>query len=473
MSCALPLSPTMNAPQLEPILAQLEQALAARDVERAWQLLAPLHAQRTLDPRVANVWLTLLRISPGRDGLLAEVTEILEHFQDDRELQLVGCDALIRAAELLGADVPISPEGAASQAIQVAERNLSRLSKAELGAPEVGGYWLMNRANALRLAHRFAEAEDAYQGALALSPGNGHWWFNLGLLYKAQGDYERALEATCKAKETLGEHRGVLWNIALSATALGKGPQAVDAMRGLGFAARLQDSGMPYVEGLPPVQVRIATRGSGHGYAGPELDQSVLFELVWVSPASPVHGVVQTPTFRDGSVDYGDLVLWDGTPVGSTEHDGKRVPRFPLLSKLRDGGERRFRFIALEQREGEVAACVGSVPAPARIFLQRAKVEMLCPRCASGDHMHKHTHQPAEPHLLVYGKLVVPGEVDLSQFRAEFEGFVRRHPGVQFVIPGIHEALGETKLAGKAHQLWRGLERSSESRDSSFKARLS
>jgi hypothetical protein len=241
----------------------------------------------------------------------------------------------------------------------------------------------------------------------------------------------------------------------------------------MGFQARVLDTGMPYVEGLPPAQVRIATRGSGHGYTGPELDQSVVFELVWVSPASPWHGVVQTPTFREGSVDYGDLVLWDGTPVGVTEHEGKTVPRFPLLCKLRDGGERRFRFIALEQDEGDVAACAAGLPEPAQIFMQRANVEMLCPRCASGDHMHKHSHQPPEPHRIVYGKLIVPGELDLKQFRSAFDAYVRTHPKVQFVIPGLLEALGETKEAGKAHQLWRGLERTSEKRDSSFRSRLS
>jgi len=35
---------------------------------------------------------------------------------------------------------------------------------------------------------------------------------------------------------------------------------------------------------------------------------------------------------------------------------------------------------------------------------------------------------------------------------------------VQFVIPTLLEALGDTKAAGKAHQLWRGLERTSEKR---------
>jgi hypothetical protein len=454
----------MTSTPIEPILDQIEQALAARDTAGAWQKLEPLRSRLDQDPRVASVWLTLLRAQPSRENLLEDVQRVLTRWPGDQALQLSGCDALIRAAELPGPDMPVAKDGPAERAVAVAEANLLQLSAAARQDPAVGGYWCMNHANALRLAHRHADAERAYEAALALDPNNGDWWFNLGLLRKAQGEFGRGLEAAQKARTLLGDRRGVLWNVAICATALGRGEVAVEALRKLGFDARVQESGMPYVDGLPPVQLRLATLGSGHGFAGPELDRGVVFELVWVSPASPCHGVVQTPTFREASVDYGDLVLWDGTPVGVIEHEGKPVPRFALLSKLRAGDERRFRFIALEQDEGDVIACARALPEPARFFLQRASVEMLCPRCASGEHMHKHTHGTPEPHRLVYGKLIVPAELDLAKFRVELDAHLRQHPKVQFVIPTLLEALGETKAAGKAHQLWRGLERTSEKR---------
>ncbi|MET0385729.1 MAG: hypothetical protein ABW321_07205, partial [Polyangiales bacterium] len=92
----------------------------------------------------------------------------------------------------------------------------------------------------------------------------------------------------------------------------------------------------------------------------------------------------------------------------------------------------------------------------------RAKVEMLCPRCAAGDPAHQHAHETLEPHRLVYGKLIVPAELDLAAFRKDFDAYLRQHKKVQFVLPELHELLGETKQAGKAHQLWRGLERSAQ-----------
>ena len=84
---------------------------------------------------------------------------------------------------------------------------------------------------------------------------------------------------------------------------------------------------------------------------------------------------------------------------------------------------------------------------------------MLCARCASGEHMHKHRHEPPQEHRLVYGKLVLSPDVELTAFRGVLEERLRAHPRVQLVVPGLLEAIGDTAAAGKAHQLWRGLER--------------
>src|SRR5262249_46926507 len=85
---------------IEPILRQLEQALAERDTARAFELLGPWSARLEDDARLAGAWLTLLRIAPGHAQLAEDVGRILTRYPLDRDLQLSGCDALIRAAEL-------------------------------------------------------------------------------------------------------------------------------------------------------------------------------------------------------------------------------------------------------------------------------------------------------------------------------------------------------------------------------------
>jgi tetratricopeptide (TPR) repeat protein len=454
---------TLDA-DLDSRLAQVETALAERDSTRAFALLEPLRAHLDTLPRLAAVWLTLLRIAPSRQGLAADVARIIQGFPRDQALRLSGCDALIRAAELPGPDAPAIAGGPAEQAVALASESVAQLSAAERADPKVGGYWHMNLANALRLAHRHDEASPAYEAALALDPDNGDWWFNHGLLFKAQGDFERGLATAQRACELLGEPRGALWNVALCATALGRGEIAAAAMRKLGFPARVEANGMPSVDDLPPLQVRVATIGAGIGFAGADLDRGVAFELVWVSPVSPVHGVVQTPTFREASVDYGDVVLWDGTPLGMTQHEGRSVPRFPLLARLHAGDERRLRFLALERHAGATQALGDELPAAARMFVQRARLESLCARCASGEHTREHVHL-AQPQRLVYGKLIVPVELDLAEFRSTLEAALARQPAVQLVMPALLEALGETKAAGKAHQMWSGLERAAARND--------
>jgi hypothetical protein len=62
---------------------------------------------------------------------------------------------------------------------------------------------------------------------------------------------------------------------------------------------------------------------------------------------------------------------------------------------------------------------------------------------------------------VVYGKLVIEPEIDLKALRAELETLLKRSPSVQLVVPELLEAIGDTVAAGKAHQLWRGLEKHS------------
>ncbi|HEX7479777.1 MAG TPA: tetratricopeptide repeat protein [Polyangiales bacterium] len=452
----MPVNPIQRA------LTEVEKALKQREPERAWAALAPFAPSIDADADLALAWLTLLRITPGRDGLRAQVQRILARWPNEPRMVMAACDALVRAAELKAPDEPPQADGPAQLAAQAAQHALEGLSAADKANPDVAGYLHMTRGNALRLAHLHDEALASCQAALACHPNNGDWWFNLGLVHKARHAWSEALQASERARALLGDRKGVLWNIAICATALGRGELAVEALRALGMPATLSPSGMPLVEGLPPVQVRAATIGTGHGTDDAGIDRAVAFELVWVSPLSPCHGVVQSTTFRDASVDYGDLVLWDGTPIGITEHEGRPVPRFALLSVLRKGDERRLRFVALEHEAGDVQAFGAALPSEALLFVHRARIEQLCARCASGDHMRKHEHGAPEPHRLVYGKLVVPADVDLKTFRAALDAVLKQHTKVQLVMPALLEAIGDTHAAGKAHQMWRGLERTAQ-----------
>lgn len=400
------------------------------------------------------------------DALCAEARRALAAVSVDAKSALALCARLIEAAERRPSDEPPPRDGAAALAGALAKRCLDA-PRAPAGDPAERAYLHMALANALRLCRDWDGATPAYAAALDAAPERGWWWFNLGLLHKARGEWREALQVNRRARELLGDEKAVLWNLAIAATALGDGASAVEAMRRLGHAASLANSGMPSVEGLGPVQVRAATVGAGIGgddaAVGGVPDRSVGFELLWVSPLSPVHGVVSSATWREASVDYGDVVLWDGVPLGVVEHEGRPVPRFPLLSVLRRGDERRFRFLAREREPGALAALAETLPPGARLFVHRERMETLCAHCAqatgNGDQPAPHTHAPLAPHRLTQGKICVPGDLDLATFRRDFDARMTTLGSVVVVMPGLLEAVGDTAGAGKAHRMWLGLER--------------
>jgi len=440
--------------------ALLDRAVRATDHETLWAALEPLKGRLADDPAVARAWAEALGATPRRATLREEAETILEAWAADPGIVGACCDALIRVEGRRPVDEPPLEEGPASIAATAAGRCLGKLP-GELGAdPDVGGMLHALRGNALGLLgpKRVDDAVAALGRALGLEDRPA-WRFDLGLVYKRAGRFPDALEAFQAARRGETEPgKGTLWNVALCATACGDGETAADAWRALGLRPET-GSGLPFVEGLDPVQVRLPTLGSGQDPTRVVPEEAAGFEVVWVQPLTPCHGVVRSPTHREAAADFGDVILWDGAPIGVREIEGRPVPRFPFLGRLKAGDERRFRFMALQQEEGQVAAVGEALPDGAILYPHGERVEMVCPRCAAGDTLVKHEHLPAEQHRIVFGKVVVPAALPLPRFAEALDAARAGQPGVLFAIPGLYEALGDTAQAGKHHKRWGTIER--------------
>ncbi|MFO0693378.1 MAG: hypothetical protein U0230_07475 [Polyangiales bacterium] len=448
----------------EALRAGIRERLEAKDALGAWSLLGALESRLTEDPELAAIWMDLCRITPDRPGLRAEAEKVLGRWPDDPTLVQMACGALLAAAERRPMDEPpLVADGPAQLAARAALRCLEGLPEAARKDPEVAGYLLAQRGNALRLSgpNEDAAAQQAFADALALDREKGGWWFDLALLHKWRGRFQQGFECNLRAQARLGDTRAVLFNLGICATAIGDGNVAGLCWKKLGFPVDLHPkSGHAIVEDLPPMQIRVLSKGTGYGFDGPVPDQAVGFEVVWVQPLSPCHGVVATPTFREAPIDYGDVVLWDAAPVAVVQGESGPVPRFPLLEILRRGDEKRFRFVGLEQRQGDTEALAESLPEGTVVYVHEARVEHVCPTCASGDAWKKHEHLPPQETRIVYGKMCVPGGTSLADFRVRLEGVIGKNGRVQLAIPGLYELLGDSKRAGQEHQAWRGIERS-------------
>src|SRR5690606_19826979 len=227
-------------------------------------------------------------------------------------------DLLVTLRDLLGTaqgrpmDEPPLPHGPAEDVLRLAEDALDDPAHAELD-PGTRARLHAHAGNALRLlGHgRDGEALAHFRSAISLDPDNGDLHFDLSLLHKWRGRFTECLDAAERARALLGDQPRILWNAAIAATALGRGDVLQQVWARLAIPAVLEPGvALPIVPGMPLARLRVPSRGTGVG-VDPVDVRAARFELPWVAPLSPVHGVLVSPTFGDAPVDYGDVVLWD------------------------------------------------------------------------------------------------------------------------------------------------------------------
>ena len=407
----------------------IHQALARGELDEAFAHLAPLEDRVGHDREVTLAWLRALAADPRRAELDPIVDRAVSTDSVDVDVLIAACAALNAAAARRPFDAPPRTAGPESRAYALARAGLDALGEDDTS--EAAAYLAINAALAAHALgpERDADAQALFTRALAILPAKGEWWNDLGVLHKWRGRWQAAFDAFLRARARLGDRRGVLWNAALAATALGEGDVAAGLWRDLGFEVRLSSGGMPVVDDVPTRAVRVPSKDAGYGFSrGPNES----FEVVWVTPLSPAHGVVSSASFRECPVDYGDLVLFDGAPVANDP------PVFPLLEILKVGDERRLRFAAI-LRAGDLESLADALPDGVRVFAYPEGREL-------------------EGERLVYGKLVVPAAIDLALVRAKLEEVVRGPKGHRLAVPALYEATGPTKRAGQEHQAWRALE---------------
>ena len=460
----------------------MSHAESTPDLESAWNALLGRRSQLGSDRTLAELALGLIREMGNGTAHREVLRKLVEAWTADWRLTLGAASLLIEHAGRRGMDEPpLSEDGPASWAAAALQRSLEALDERDRTDADVAGNLNAMLGNALRFCGpgRDIEAQEAFTRAIELDPERGEWWYDAGLLDKWRGRFDEGYAANEQARMRLGPQRPVLWNLAICATALGKAEEAVEIWDEIGVPARIDRSrGMPYVAGLPPMLVRVLSRTAATDGTSKLPDGAVGFELVWVAPLSPCHGVVQSPTFRDAPIDYGDLVLWDGAPVAAHKTSAEdAVPVFPLLEILRPGDERRWPFVALEQEPGAIQGLEEALPEGIRLFIREERVEHHCAACEAGE-PHEHgagavsepvtaaasvtasasvpVSAPA-PVSLVRGKVIVPAGQDLSGFREAWEAATGARP-MSVSLPALYEQLGDSKRAGQAHQAWRGIE---------------
>jgi tetratricopeptide (TPR) repeat protein len=168
----------------------------------------------------------------------------------------------------------------------------------------------------LKDQRRVAAAIHEYERAISIDPGWAVPFYNLGLLYKYEGEWALSLQANLRATELDPIDQASWWNLGIAATALERWDVARFAWRGAGVDVPEGEGPLDLPCGQTPIRLN------------PEGDA----EVVWSQRLDPARARIESIPLADYC--FGDIVLNDGAAVGHRLLGDRQVPVFNCLDLL-------------------------------------------------------------------------------------------------------------------------------------------
>lgn len=414
---------------------------ALDDPDEAWAVAAPLRAEATRPPAARTLARALH--SFRRADAAALGAELWRLHRGDLELTIALGDAVQRVVDLddLNRPRPDAPWlveltddlfAAVSAAGERAEpRLLSALASAAGELGRAGDEW----------------AWRAHQLLARACPDERHAHYHRGLFCKTRGRWREGQAANQRALDLGASSTAVWWNLALCATGAGDGAAALAAWRHLGQRVELGRFGLP--DGTYPMaHVRLAQRPLAE--RGADDDDPGVEENVWIERLSGGHGIVRVAVFSpELGVDYGDVIAFDGAPIG--RHGD--VPLFPHLATLRRQGYQRWPFAARCRADQDVGALSTRLPDDAVVYCHTDQIRILCRQCARGRGGGDHAHHDGpgqdadrEDTRVVSGAICAPPSVPAAELLAALDR-AAADDGIDLVAPELCARAGLTERA--------------------------
>lgn len=421
----------------------VDASRAAPNEEAAWQALAPLELAWADDVEAAAwfAW-SLTNRALARERRLDVAAKVLDRWKDDLAVVMTfggNAEAFVEMRFLNAAPV-------AHPFFEHLLESLGRLFDAERDPKH---HFAIGQAlSALaRLRGRAADAlcERIHRQLLALEPDHPAELYDFGLFMKTRGRFAEGVELNQRALAAGNASEAVHWNLGICATGAGMGSVAQNVWRTLKMDLALGDAGLPHGE-FGMVKVRLAERPLAARDA--TTDDPGLEETVWVERLSPCHGRVRNATFHPVGVDFGDLVLFDGAPIGEQTVGERRVHVFPHLATLKEArrGWDIFPFVGV-QPERELLSRLGfDLPGDAAIETHTESLELLCAKCADAL-APQHEHGTSAARGLVEGKLCLDRRIELGKSDRALAQLLASHAEAKIWSPALALALGDERRA--------------------------
>jgi len=242
-------------------------------------------------------------------------------------------------------------------------------------------------AGELKAKQQLSAAIHEYTRACEIDPTWSEPFYNLGLLYKYEGEWALSLEANLRATQLAPNDEAGWWNLGIAATALERWDMARFAWRG---------AGVKVTDGAGPVDCPC-------GHAPIRLDPDGNAEVVWSERLDPARARLLNIPMADYC--FGDIVLNDGAPVGYRQRGGRQVPVFNCLELLVASPFSTW-SVLIDLPEGDSAEpTIGRLEG---LALERdlaaedwtRSVRILCKQCSEGT---PHAHHDNEPSVAEQG----------------------------------------------------------------------
>lgn len=137
-------------------------------------------------------------------------------------------------------------------------------------------------------------------------------YYNLGLIYKYHGNWEKSFAYNLKATQLNQEDEAAWWNLGIASTALKKWEEAKRAWNKFGLDVEEKKGEVRMDIGPSPIRLKNE-------------------EVVWAERICPARAIINNIPLQDSGYNYMDLVLNDGAPNGTRIYNEVEYAVFDVL----------------------------------------------------------------------------------------------------------------------------------------------
>ncbi|NHA06458.1 tetratricopeptide repeat protein [Mucilaginibacter sp. HC2] len=200
--------------------------------------------------------------------------------------------------------------------------------------------------------------------------------YNLGLVYKYQGEWNLSYQHNKRAVALDPENEAAWWNLGIAATVLLDWRTAREAWNHFDLNLEVSDEELTMDLSIVPVRLNPDHEG----------------EVVWCKRIDPARAIIYNVPLAACGHRFGDIVLNDGAPEGYRIRNGKEVPVFNELQLLAKSAYSTYSIVAYTEKQQHIDKLDELCHNANVEFEDWSTIRILCKQCSEGTPHETHDH---------------------------------------------------------------------------------